>query len=189
MTVVSIAQAVDLLAGGQLVGIPTDTVYGLAVDPQNRQAIDRLFALKGRSPDKPLALLVSDLAHLADWVDIPDWAVDLLDAHWPGALTVVGSAGRLIPEGVGDPVRKTVGVRVPDHPVAQEILWQTGPLAVTSANLTGLPDCHSHEAANELLGDAVAGYVAGAAPVGMASTVVDVTGTEPVILRQGPVKL
>lgn len=189
MTIVSVDRAVDLLAEGRVVGIPTDTVYGLAVDPRNRPAIDRLYALKGRSADKPVALLVGDVADLVDWVDLPDWAGALLDAHWPGALTVVCSAGPLIPEGVGDPIRNTVGVRIPDHPVAQEILWRTGPLAVTSANLSGQPDCYSHEAAHGLLGDDVAGYLAGGAPVRMASTVVDVTGAEPVILRLGPVKL
>ena len=189
MNVVTVDQAVALLADGLIVGIPTDTVYGVAVDPRNRAAIERLFSLKARSAAKPIGLLAPDVAALTGWADVPDWSADLLVDHWPGALTVVCAAGPLVSDGIGDLERKTVGVRIPDHPVAKALLDRTGPLAVTSANRSGEADCHSHEEAYAVLADGVAGYLAGGAPAGPASTVVDITGNEPVVLRPGPILL
>lgn len=189
MNVVTVEQAVELLADGLIVGVPTDTVYGLAVDPANRGAVEQLFSLKSRSVAKPIGLLAHDVTALAGWADLPDRSKDLLVAHWPGAFTVVCAAGPLISDGIGDAQRKTIGVRIPDHPVAHALLERTGPLAVTSANRSGEADCHSHETAYAVLGDGVAGYLAGGAPIGRASTVVDITGDEPVILRPGPVVL
>lgn len=189
MNVVTIDQAVALLADGLIVGIPTDTVYGLAVEPGNLVAVERLYSLKSRSAAKPIGLLAHNGAALSGWAVLPDWSGELLAAHWPGALTAVCAAGPLVSDGIGDVERKTVGVRIPDHPVAHALLERTGPLAVTSANRSGEADCHSHEAAFAVFGNGVAGYLAGGAPVGMASTVVDVTGDEPAILRPGPVVL
>ena len=189
MNVVTVEQAVELLADGLIVGVPTDTVYGLAVDPANRGAVEQLFSLKSRSVAKPIGLLAHDVTALVGWADLPDRSADLLVAHWPGAFTVVCAAGPLVSNGIGDPERKTIGVRLPDHPVARALLERTGPLAVTSANRSGDADCHSHETAYAVLGDGVAGYLAGGALIGLASTVVDITGEEPVVLRPGPVVL
>ncbi|MDH3192989.1 MAG: L-threonylcarbamoyladenylate synthase [Acidimicrobiia bacterium] len=189
MNIVTVEQAVALLADGLIVGVPTDTVYGLAVDPANRLAVERLFTLKSRSAAKPIGLLAHDVTALAGWAELPDRSKALLDAHWPGAFTVVCTAGPLVSEGLGDAERKTIGVRIPDHPVARALLERTGPLAVTSANRSGEADCHSHDAAFAVLGNGVAGYLAGGASIGLASTVVDITGEEPVVLRPGPIVL
>lgn len=187
MNLVSVDGAARLLASGAIVGIPTDTVYGLGVDPGNRLAIDRLYVLKGRPVDKPIGLLAHVPAAFDGWATVPEWAVEMTERYWPGPLTLVCRSGPLLPEGVGDPVRHTVGVRVPNHDVALTLLERTGPLAVTSANLSGQPECHSHESAQALLGSAIDGYLEGQAVLGLASTVIDVTGSQPVVLRPGPI--
>lgn len=187
MRTLSASEAAGLIGAGQVVGIPTDTVYGLAVDPSNPEAIESLYAIKGRSSDKPIGLLAADRKSVAFLVVMSDWAGALAEKHWPGPLTLVCPALADLPARIGDPIRRTVGVRVPAHPAALELLKITGPLAVTSANLSGGPECASHDAAYLAFGDAVAGYVAGSAPIGAASTVVDATGVEPLVLRPGPV--
>lgn len=189
MNLVSVDQAVELLVSGGIIGIPTDTVYGLGVDPTNPPGIDRLYVLKGRPVDKPIGLLAHVPEAFDGWATLPDWAREMTDRYWPGPLTLVCRSGPLLPEGVGDPVRQTVGVRVPAHEVALALLERTGPLAVTSANLSGQPECHSHDSAQVLLGQAIEGYLGGQAVIGLASTVIDVTGQEPVVLRPGPVAL
>lgn len=187
MNLVAVERAVELLASGAIIGIPTDTVYGLGVDPSNRLAIDRLYMLKGRPVDKPIGLLAHVPEALDGWATLPDWAAEMMERYWPGPLTLVCQSGPLVPAGIGDPVRQTVGVRVPNHDVALALLEMTGPLAVTSANPSGQPECHSHESAHGLLGEAIEGYLKGRAVIGLASTVIDVTGPEPVVLRPGPV--
>ena len=187
MNLVSVEQAVELLENGKIIGIPTDTVYGLGVNPHNRIAIDDLFDLKRRPVDKPIGLLAASQEALVGWVALPDWAAPLIERYWPGPLTLVCAAGPLLPDGIGDPERRTVGVRVPDHDVARALLRVTGPLAVTSANLSGQPECLSSEVAHALLGAKIAGYIPGNADLGVASTVIDVTGQHPVVLRSGPV--
>lgn len=182
-----ITEAVAALADGTIVGMPTDTVYGLAVDPQMPDAVAELYDLKGRPAGKPVGILVASVDQARSMVDLPRWAVALADRHWPGALTLVARPLVVLPDWVGNAQTGTVGVRVPDHPVAQELLATAGPLAVTSANLSGGDECQDDVSARAVFGDAVAVYLAGRCPGGQASTVVDATGATPVVLRPGPV--
>jgi tRNA threonylcarbamoyl adenosine modification protein (Sua5/YciO/YrdC/YwlC family) len=187
--VTPIEQAVAYLQAGRVIGVPTDTVYGLAVDPQQPSAVEALFALKERDRDKPVGLLVADHLTAATWVELPDYAAPWTDRYWPGPLTLVGHPRRSLPEGVGDHQRHTVGIRVPDHPVIHELLVAFGPLAVTSANRSGGTETLDHQAARTVIGEAVVFYLPGRCPGAVASTVVDVTGEAPRVLRAGPLDL
>ncbi|HEX2421297.1 MAG TPA: L-threonylcarbamoyladenylate synthase [Acidimicrobiia bacterium] len=176
-----------LLRGGQVVGIPTDTVYGIGVDPLLPDAVRRLFQIKARKLDQPIGLLVPDLAAALEVVDLPDYARLWASLHWPGALNLVGRPRSSWSEGIGD--ADSLAVRVPDHEVALELLRVAGPLAVTSANPSGGEETHDDLEAAAALGEAVALYLPGESPVGIASTSVDVRFGEPILLRRGPVDL
>lgn len=189
MNTPSLDEISDALSRGAVIGLPTDTVYGIAADPRHSVAVRRLFAIKGRSEGKPVGLLVADIEAALGMVDLPGYAVDWARSHWPGPLNLVGVARFELPEGVGDPARGTVGVRVPDLPTTREILTAFGPLAVTSANRTGEVETLDEIGARAVLGDLVDMYVAGECPGAVSSTTVDVTGPEPVLLRQGPLDL
>lgn len=179
--------AADVIRSGGIVGVPTDTVYGLAVDPTSPSAVDRLYELKGRPAGKPIALLVADAASASRLVDIPADAARLAAEHWPGALTLVTRPTVELPDWVGHPVTRSVGVRVPDRDDLVELLAETGPLAVTSANLSGARPAESSAEAEAIFGDSVDLYLEGECPGGLSSTVVDVT-TEPFrVIRQGPI--
>jgi tRNA threonylcarbamoyl adenosine modification protein (Sua5/YciO/YrdC/YwlC family) len=184
-----IATAVDLLRRGRVVGMPTDTVYGLAADPTSREGVARLYEIKGRPADKPIALLVASVEQAETLVEVSGWAADLGRRHWPGPLTLVLPMSRPLPRWVGDPEKRTVGVRVPDHPMARELLEAAGPLAVTSANPSGEPPALDHHTARRMFGNLVDLYIEGTCPGGTASTVVDATGDRPRILRRGPVDI
>jgi tRNA threonylcarbamoyl adenosine modification protein (Sua5/YciO/YrdC/YwlC family) len=116
-------------------------------------------------------------------------AAELAVDHWPGALTLVVTPKVILADWVGDSQRRTVGLRVPDHPTTLELLEATGPLAVTSANLAGGAEAMTDDEARAVFGDRVKVYVEGRSPGGQASTVVDVTGRDVIVLRQGPVLL
>lgn len=184
-----IPAALAAIRSGQVVGLPTDTVYGIGVDPSDAAAVDLLFAMKGRRPDHPLGLLVATLDQVREVADVSDLGDELARRHWPGPLTLVLTSRSTMADGIGDHTRNTIGVRVPDHPVAIEFLNATGPLAVTSANVSGGPETHDDGEARKVFGDRVAVYLPGVCPGGTASTVADVTGTRPVIIRSGPVRL
>ncbi len=184
-----IEQGVSAIREGLIVGLPTDTVYGVGVDPFNDDAVARLFQLKGRPKHKPVGLLVSSMTQADACGVLRDDARDLAERHWPGALTLVVTPKVILADWVGDIQAKTVGIRVPDHPVALALLSAAGPLAVTSANRSGGPEAMSDVEARALLGDDVAVYLRGEAPGGVASTVVDATLPGLAILRQGPVHL
>jgi L-threonylcarbamoyladenylate synthase len=186
MTVEAAAAAI---ASGRIVGVPTDTVYGLAVDPLDPVAVSSLYEAKQRPTDKPVALLVPSLASIRELVALPPPAMELARAHWPGALTLVLKTLRRLPDWVGDPERGTVGVRMPAGDVVLSLLEATGPLAVTSANRSGEPPALDDVAAQRVFGDLVAVYLPGGCPGGTSSTVVDLTGGEPEILRPGPIEL
>lgn len=180
-----VAAAAAAVAGGEVVGVPTDTVYGLAVDPWNEEAIERLYDLKGRPEHKPIGLLVASVGQAEEIVNLEaGWS--LVD-HWPGALTLVVRPRVVIPDWIGDQVVGTVGIRVPDHDELRELLTETGPLAVTSANRSGKPELLDDAAAREVFGDRVSVYLPGRCEGGVASTVVDTTGGEVRVLRAGPV--
>ena len=179
-------EAVEALANGGLVVVPTDTVYGVAARPDLPEATARVFAAKGRPRDLTLPVLAADAeaAGLAGALD--ERALSLALRFWPGPLTlVVPRTETSTPWDLGEG-GDTVGLRVPDHRRTQALLTETGPLAVTSANRSGEPtppDCDGVKAA---LGDAVEVYVCDdPRPGGPPSTVLDLTGPEPRILRQG----
>ena len=184
-----VAAAVELINGGGVVGVPTDTVYGLAVDPFNEDALWTLFDLKGRPERKPIGLLVGSVEQAEELARIPDDVHELLEQHWPGALTIVVPVKVIVPDWVGDGSTRTIGLRMPDHPAILELLQATGPLAVTSANRSGEAETHDDAAGRAVFGELVDGYLAGECPGGMASTVVDLTGDGLKVLRQGPVEV
>lgn len=184
-----INRAVAAVRAGEVVGLPTDTVYGVGVDPLNDGAVERLFQLKGRPEHKPVGLLVGTVNQAMEVGEIDEVAATLADRYWPGALTLVVTPKVVLAGWVGDQQLRTVGVRVPDHPVALELLAQTGPLAVTSANRSGGEETMSDDEARAIFGDEVAVYLEGTSPGGEASTVVDATGAELAVLREGPVRL
>lgn len=187
MTIIEVA--VQALGEGDVVGMPTDTVYGLAADPQNPAAMDRLFELKGRPEAKPVGLLVASVGQALELVQLDRSAQALAARHWPGPLTLVARPLVVLPSWVGHRITRSVGVRVPDHPAALELLTAFGPLAVTSANRSGEREARSDDEAERIFGDEVAVWVPGDCPGGTASTVVDVTGPKPVVLRAGPVAI
>ncbi len=175
---------------GQLVILPTDTVYGLAVDAFDPVAVRDLLAAKGRGRDMPPPVLVS-AATTADALatSLPDYARALIEEFWPGPLTIVAHQQKSLQWDLGD-TRGTVAIRMPDHPIALEILERTGPLAVSSANTTGSPAATNADQAEEMLGDLVEVIVDGGPSLGKdASTIVDVTGKQGRILRRGALSL
>lgn len=182
-------EAVEAVRAGLIVGLPTDTVYGVGVTPTDLDAVASLFELKGRPAHKPVGLLAANLDQAASVGVIKGAAAELAAEHWPGALTLIVNPKVVLSDWAGEQQQTTVGIRVPDHPVAIELLEATGPLSVTSANRSGEPETMNDVQAREIFGDAVAVYLRGESPGGEASTVVDVTGNEMVVLRQGPVFL
>lgn len=185
----TIDAAVEAVRAGAVVGLPTDTVYGIGVDPLNEAAVGRLFDLKGRPEQKPVGLLVASIEQARMIGEIEGLAAELALAHWPGALTLVVTPLVILANWVGDSQRSTVGIRVPDHPVALELLEVCGPLAVTSANRSGGAEARDDVEASSIFGADVAVYLPGVAPGGEASTVVDATGARLTVLREGPVRL
>lgn len=180
-------EAVAAIRAGAVVGVPTDTVYGIAADPFRRGAVASLFAVKGRPGIKPIPILAADAAQAGVVGSLGPAARRAGERHWPGGLTLVVPRVAGLPGWIGDSERGTVGVRVPDHPVILRLLAVCGPLAVTSANRTGDPPAPDDVTAREILGDDVAVYLPGFGSGAGASTVVDLTGPEPRVLRRGPV--
>jgi tRNA threonylcarbamoyl adenosine modification protein (Sua5/YciO/YrdC/YwlC family) len=183
----SIEAAVAALKDGEIVGVPTDTLYGLAADPYRQDALESIFVLKGRPQVKPLAILVASIEQAMSLAMFTDRALDLADEHWPGALTLVVPRLEATPDWLGHPARRSIGLRCPDHPVALELLAASGPLAVTSANITGQSAATNQEEARAYFGDAVGVYLEGDSPGGAASTIIDLTEESPLVLREGPI--
>ncbi len=183
------AEAVELLRAGEIVAIPTDTVYGIAADLALPDAIERLFAAKRRPPEKAVALLLAD-ADQAGVLGVLDPAARLLaERFWPGGLTLVlpRRADARLPFALGSGV-STVGVRVPDHPAPRALAAALGPLPTTSANVSGEPEARDALEIVARLGGAIALVLdGGAARGGPASTVVDCTGPSPVVRRVGAI--
>jgi len=183
-----IEDAAGAVRSGEVVGVPTDTLYGLAADPFDQNALERIFSIKGRPGVKPLAVLVADLDQAQQIAAFSDRALDLAEEHWPGALTLVLPKLASVPQWVGQSERRTVGLRCPGHEVALELLRVTGPLAVTSANISGQEGVLDDTEARALFGDEVAVYVPGEAPGGTSSTILDLTEPAEWVLREGPVQ-
>ena len=185
----SLEAALAALRRGEVVGVPTDTVYGVAVDPADPRAVRGLFELKGRGDHLPLAVLAASQAQVEPLVELPAWTRPLLDRCWPGPFTAVPGSKVTLAVGVGDHERGTLAVRIPDHPLLLDLLARTGPLAVTSANRSGRPPARSAAEARAALGGGAAVYLEGECPGGAPSTVADLTRSPPAVLREGPVRL
>ena len=184
-------EAASAVRRGELVVLPTDTLYGIGADAFTDWAVQALLAAKGRGRSMPVPVLVgspSTLHGLISGMSAVGW--ELVDAFWPGPLTIVAMHQPTLSWDLGE-TRGTVAVRMPLHPVAIELLAETGPMAVSSANRTGMAPAQNAEEAEEQLGDSVAVYLDGG-PVlsdGAASSIVDITGQVPLLLREGALSL
>ncbi len=182
-----VAAAARAIKRGEIVGVPTDTVYGIAADLYDEAALDRLYELKGRNDGKPIAILVASLEQGLSLGAMSDRALELADRHWPGAVTLVVPRLDTAPGWLGDTKRRTVALRCPDHPVALELLDLTGPLAVTSANMADDQPVQSADEARAVFDGDVLTYLPGDAGGGRPSTLVDLTQPSEVVLRSGPI--
>jgi L-threonylcarbamoyladenylate synthase len=178
--------AVDAIEAGDLVVLPTDTVYGIAADAFKAEAVQRLLDAKGRGRDMPPPVLISVVESLdALATDVPEAGRKLCEAFWPGPLTVICHAQGSLMWDLGE-TQGTVALRVPDHENTRELLSRTGPLAVSSANLSGQPAALDVYDAEAQLLDSVAVYLdGGVATGGQPSTIVDLTGDVPHVVRIG----
>lgn len=181
-----ITAAVAAVEVGGLVVLPTDTVYGLGADAFQPAAVAALLAAKGRGRNMPPPVLVGSVRAAAALAEsLGAFGQDLIDEFWPGPLTLVLRATPTLKWDLGDTMG-TVAVRMPLHPVALELLRKTGPMAVSSANLTGLPASTTAERAEAQLGSSVAVYLdGGRCADNVPSTILDLTGTVPRMLRAG----
>jgi tRNA threonylcarbamoyl adenosine modification protein (Sua5/YciO/YrdC/YwlC family) len=183
-----LAAAVTAVRRGQLVVLPTDTVYGLGVDAFDAEGVQRLLDAKGRGRDMPPPVLISSNTTLeALATEVPGWASGLVEKYWPGPLTIVCRQQPSLRWDLGE-TKGTVAIRMPDDEGALELLGRTGPLAVSSANNTGHPAATNADDAEDMLGWAVEVVLDGGPSNGaVASTIVDCTGTAPRILREGAI--
>ncbi|MFF1903123.1 L-threonylcarbamoyladenylate synthase [Kitasatospora sp. NPDC058218] len=181
-------EAASAIRRGEIVVLPTDTLYGVGADAFSPEAVAALLAAKGRGRNMPSPVLVGSPTTLHGLVtDFSEQAWELVDAFWPGGLTLVAKHQPSLRWDLGE-TRGTVAVRMPLHPVAIELLNATGPLAVSSANLTGGPSPATCDEAQQQLGDAISVYLdGGRADHATASSIVDVTGKVPVLLRAGAI--
>ncbi|MGW5846640.1 L-threonylcarbamoyladenylate synthase [Streptomyces sp. NPDC055254] len=179
-------EAASAVRRGELVVLPTDTLYGIGADAFSPDAVHELLAAKGRGRSMPTPVLIGSPNTLHGLVtDFSEQAWELVDAFWPGALTLVARHQPSLAWDLGD-TQGTVAVRMPLHPVAIELLTEVGPMAVSSANLSGHPAPEDCDAACEMLGDSVSVYLDGGPTPGIQpSSIVDVTGKVPVLLREG----
>jgi L-threonylcarbamoyladenylate synthase len=185
-----IAAAGRAVQRGRLIVLPTDTVYGIGADAFNATAVAALLSAKGRGRQMPPPVLVSAKTTLEALASgIPDWARALADVFWPGPLTLVLHQQTSLQWDLGE-TRGTVAVRMPDHEIALELLSRTGPMAVSSANRTGIPAALNADDAENMLGERVRVILdAGPTPGAVPSTIVDCTTDEGRVLRQGVVTL
>jgi L-threonylcarbamoyladenylate synthase len=170
--------------------LPTDTVYGIGADAFSPAAVAHLLATKGRGREMPPPVLVGTVRAASALVaDLGPHGQDLIDEFWPGGLTLVCRAARTLTWDLGD-TKGTVAIRMPQDPVTLELLRETGPMAVSSANLTGEPAATTAGAARDQFGDAVAVYLdGGPSSGGLPSTIVDLTGDTPRLLRRGAISI
>jgi L-threonylcarbamoyladenylate synthase len=183
-----IESAVGTVKNGRLVVLPTDTVYGIGADAFDSAAVAALLSAKGRGRDMPVPVLVGSW-HTIEGLAlmVPQATRDLIRAFWPGALSLVVRQAPSLQWDLGD-ARGTVMLRMPLHPVAIALLREVGPMAVSSANISGRPPAVNADEALEQLGDLVEVYLdAGPSAQQAASTILDLTDTQPRILRPGPI--
>lgn len=183
----AIARAVGMLRAGELVGLPTETVYGLAADAGNAAAVRKMFAAKGRPADHPVIVHLADAKQISDWaIDVPPAAHALAARFWPGPMTLILKRAAHVLDAVTGG-QDTVGLRVPSHPVAHALLARFGGgVAAPSANKFGRVSPTTAQHVRDEFGDAVELVLdGGACEVGIESTIVDCTGASPRVLRPG----
>ena len=185
----ALKQAVDVIHAGGCVAVPTDTLYGLAVNPFDAAAVETLFTVKHRESGRAIPLIAADTAQVIDRLGpLPALALILAARFWPGPLTLILPAPHDLPSAVSGETR-TVGVRVPNHAVARALCRAAGcPLTATSANISGDAATASPDVVARILGDRVELLLdAGLTPGGPPSTLVDITGLAPRLVRAGAV--
>ena len=182
----ALSRAVDILNAGGLVAFPTDTVYGLGALVYDGQAVSSIYTVKGRGLEKAIPVLIGDFDHLERVCSgISRMVMRLADVFWPGPLTLVVPRHPSIPDAVS--ATPTVGVRMPDFDPTRELLRLAGPLAVTSANISGQASPSTAMGVEVQLGGRIPLILdGGVTPGGIPSTVVDCTGPQPLVLRPGP---
>ena len=183
----NIQKAIACIKNEEVVGIPTETVYGIGVDPLSQAAVDKIFNLKERDENKPLSILVHsfhDLIKLKIISKVPE----IVELYWPGPLTIIVESELNFADGVGTKNPNSIGVRVPANELTLELLKKTGPLAVTSANISGQEDITNEKDAESLFGDKIGHYLQGSALHGSGSTIVDFRDEEFKVIREGPLK-
>ncbi|HET9253907.1 MAG TPA: L-threonylcarbamoyladenylate synthase [Pseudonocardiaceae bacterium] len=182
-----LAAAASAVRSEQLVVLPTDTVYGLGCDAFSAMAVRALLSAKGRGRDMPVPVLVGSWSTMDGLVlGVPPRARALIEAFWPGGLSLVLPHAPSLTWDLGD-TRGTVMLRMPLHPVALELLREVGPMAVSSANRSGLPPATTVDQAREQLADRVGVFLDGGPSSESASTIIDLTAGDPVLLREGAV--
>jgi L-threonylcarbamoyladenylate synthase len=183
----AIDHAIALFKEGEIVAFPTDTVYGLGCDAFHAAGVIKLFEAKGRDSNKAIAILVGNIDQANLVTDkMTDLAIKLISKFWPGGLTVLVPRKRTLPELIS--TTDKIGIRMPNHPVTLELLQTFGPLATTSANISGGSNPqNAFEVYDQLKGRVPLILNGGNCPGGIPSTVVDCSGNEPVILREGAI--
>lgn len=181
-------KAKQAIGKGELVVVPTDTVYGLAADAFNADAVQALLDAKGRGRQSPPPVLIPNVESLYALAEsVSDRALKLAEKFWPGPLTMILPAQPSLQWDLGE-TKGTVALRVPNNKIVLALLAETGPLAVSSANLTGEPAALTAESANDYLSEKVAVYLdGGPAEIGEASTIIDLTGEKVRIVRAGAI--
>jgi tRNA threonylcarbamoyl adenosine modification protein (Sua5/YciO/YrdC/YwlC family) len=187
---VAVAAAAQAVEAGSVVVLPTDTLYGIGADAFNPAAVTSLLAAKGRGRDMPVPVLVGSWSTIDGLVGhVTAEARELIEAFWPGGLTLIVEHAPSLAWDLGD-ARGTVAIRMPLHAVALELLDITGPMAVSSANRTAMPPAATAQEAYDQLGELVAVYLdGGPVPIGRPSTIIDMTGEVPRLVRAGALSL
>lgn len=185
----NIEPALTILKQGGLVAFPTDTVYGVGALAFDNAAIESIYIAKDRPIEKAIPILIGNLSDLDQvGINIPDMALQLAARFWPGPLTCIIPKKQNLPPAVS--ATETVAVRIPDHPAALALLRAAGPMAVTSANISGQPSpTTAQEVFQQLQGRIPLILNGGTTPGGIPSTLVDCAGKSPVILREGPLTM
>lgn len=180
-------RAVAILRSGGIIAYPTETFYGLGVDAENREAIEKIFQVKGRDFKNPVALIMGDEEPLPRFASyVPEYGRRLIERFWPGPLTLVLRATPAVSE-VLTAGSGRIGIRISSHPVARSLAKMLEkPITATSANLSGLPECIAASEVIDQIGERIDAAVdGGITPGGLGSTILDVTGDAPVVLRAG----
>jgi len=183
----AISIAFEIIKSGGTIAFPTDTVYGLAVDPYNLQAINRIYAIKERSMEKAIPILIGDFQQLGSLVsEINESAKILAQKFWPGPLTLILPKAPILPDALS--LYPTIGIRMPNHKFALKLLKVTGPLATTSANISGDANPRTGQDVLDQLGGRIDLLLdGGKTPGALPSTVVDISSKSIRLLREGPI--